>query len=99
MGKIRVAVAFAPSAEEQRIVSLYVPSGATVESVIRASGLLDLLPQMDLANLPVGIYGERVALTHCVEEGDRVEIYRPLVADPKEARRRRARAGRPRSSS
>lgn len=95
---IAVVVAYAPSADDQRLVRLRVPRGASVEDAIRASGLLAAFPAIDLAHQAVGIFGERVPLTRCVEEGERVEIYRPLIADPKEARRRRARArGRPRS--
>jgi putative ubiquitin-RnfH superfamily antitoxin RatB of RatAB toxin-antitoxin module len=70
--------------------------GTTVEAAIRASGILADFPEIDLARQAVGVYGERVALAARVHDGDRVEICRALLADPKEARRRRARrpAGR-----
>lgn len=87
---IAIVVAYAPSADEQRLVWLRVPRGTTVEEAIRASGLLAAFPEIDLARQSVGIYGERVPLTRRVAEGERVEIYRSLIADPKEARRRRA---------
>jgi putative ubiquitin-RnfH superfamily antitoxin RatB of RatAB toxin-antitoxin module len=92
---ITVVVTYAPSADDQRMVRLRVPRGATVEDAIRASGLLAAFPAIDLAHQAVGIFGERVPLTRCVEEGERVEIYRPLTVDPKQARRARARS-RPR---
>jgi hypothetical protein len=66
-------------------VSLELPSGAAVRDAVRASGF-------GTENQAVGIFGKRVALDHPLAEGDRVEIYRPLAMDPKEARRRRARA-------
>lgn len=90
-GDIDVAVAFAPTPEEQRVVPLRVARGTTVGEVITASGILAKYPAMDVAHLAVGIFGERVSLTQVLEQGDRVEIYRPLIADPKEARRHRAR--------
>jgi putative ubiquitin-RnfH superfamily antitoxin RatB of RatAB toxin-antitoxin module len=88
-----VTVAYAPSPNEQRIVQIRVPRGSTVQEAIRASGLLDAFWTIDPAQLAVGIFGERVPLDRCVEDGDRVEIYRPLLADPKDARRRRAKRG------
>ncbi|TGC87846.1 RnfH family protein, partial [Salmonella enterica subsp. enterica serovar Wilhelmsburg] len=64
--------------------------GATVEEAIRASGLLELRTDIDLAKNKVGIYSRPVKLTDTVQDGDRVEIYRPLIADPKALRRQRA---------
>lgn len=85
----RVEVAYAlPSRQE--VIELAVPPGASVEQVIRESGLLEIFPEIDLARNRVGIYGEIVSLRDPVRDGDRVEIYRPLLADPKETRRRRA---------
>lgn len=86
---MRVGVVYAASADEQSVVAVELAAGATVENAIRASGLLLRYPEIDLAQNAVGIFGERVTLDRVVEDGDRVEIYRPLVADPKEARRRR----------
>jgi hypothetical protein len=63
--------------------------GATLEQAIRASGVLDRAPEIDLASCKVGVYGKAKPLDATVREYDRVEIYRPLLADPKEARRRR----------
>ena len=64
--------------------------GSTVESAIRASGLLELRSDIDLAKNKVGIYSRPVKLADVLKDGDRVEIYLPLIADPKELRRQRA---------
>ena len=64
--------------------------GATVEQAIHASGLLALRTDIDLAKNKVGIYSRPVKLTDVLSDGDRVEIYRPLIADPKDLRRQRA---------
>lgn len=63
--------------------------GTTLAEVIRACGVLERFPEIDLSHNPVGVYGEGVALDTCVADGDRIEIYRPLIIDPKTARRRR----------
>ena len=85
----RVEVAYAlPSRQE--VIELAVLPGASVEQVIRESGLLERFPEIDLAHSRVGIFGEIAGLQDPVRDGDRVEIYRTLLADPKEARRRRA---------
>jgi len=65
-------------------------AGATVEQAIAASGLLALRTDIDLAKNKVGVYSRPVKLTDALSDGDRVEIYRPLIADPKELRRQRA---------
>lgn len=77
--------------QEQRVVRLEVPQGTTIEAAIELSGVLDRYPQINLATDPVGIFGQLRALADGVRSGDRIEIYRPLRADPREARRRRAR--------
>jgi putative ubiquitin-RnfH superfamily antitoxin RatB of RatAB toxin-antitoxin module len=69
-----------------RCVTIELPAGARVGDALAASGL-------ETKN-PVGIFGKRVPLEHPLADGDRVEIYRPLAIDPKEARRRRARKKR-----
>jgi putative ubiquitin-RnfH superfamily antitoxin RatB of RatAB toxin-antitoxin module len=86
---IRVSVVFALSAM-QRAIGVELQQGATVRDAIACSGLLAEFPEIDLAHAAVGIFGERATLDTRVEEGDRVEIYRPLKADPKTARRARA---------
>lgn len=87
---MHVEVVYAASADEQRAVAVELPAGATVENAIRASDLPARYPEIDLTQNAVGIFGERVTLDHVVEDGDRVEIYRSLIADPKEVRRQRA---------
>jgi len=76
--------------EKQYLQRVTLEDGATVEEAIRASGLLALRSDIDLAKNKVGIYSRPVKLADNVKDGDRVEIYRPLIADPKELRRQRA---------
>jgi hypothetical protein len=64
--------------------------GRTVIDAVRASGMLERHPEIDLRRVRLGIYGKVVAASAPLAHGDRVEIYRPLAMDPKEARRRRA---------
>lgn len=77
-------------ADRQVVLTVEVPVGATIEQAIRASGILTRCPDIDLASNAVGIFGARATLQSGVRAGDRIEIYRPLRVDPKEARRRRA---------
>jgi putative ubiquitin-RnfH superfamily antitoxin RatB of RatAB toxin-antitoxin module len=90
---IDVEVVFAKPGE-QALEQLHVPADATIESVIRQSGLLERFPEIDLAQNKVGVFGKVAALSATLRDGDRVEIYRPLIADPKEARKRRAAEGK-----
>lgn len=76
--------------EKQYLRSVTLEGGATVEQAIKASGLLSLRKDIDLSNNKVGIFSRPVKLGDAVQDGDRVEIYRPLIADPKEMRRQRA---------
>ncbi|URN98308.1 RnfH family protein [Leclercia adecarboxylata] len=87
--EIVVEVAYALP-EKQYLQRVTLQEGATVEEAIRASGLLTLRNDIDLAKNKVGIYSRPVKLADAVKDGDRVEIYRPLIADPKELRRQRA---------
>lgn len=80
--------------DEQTLLQVQVPEGATVESAIRASGVLETFPEIDLAKNKVGIFSKLVKLDEAVRDKDRVEIYRPLIADPKEVRRKRAEEGK-----
>lgn len=75
---------------EQRVLKLVVEPCATVEQIIRSSGLLQLYPEVDLEVNKVGIFSRIVKLDSQVRDKDRIEIYRPLLADPKEIRRKRA---------
>lgn len=69
--------------------ALHLAPGATLEQAIRASGVLAHAPEIDLATCKVGIFGKLKPLDTLLRPRDRIEIYRPLQADPKEARRRR----------
>jgi putative ubiquitin-RnfH superfamily antitoxin RatB of RatAB toxin-antitoxin module len=89
---VNVEVAYAKP-EEQVIITLAMEEGATVESAIKVSGLLELFPEIDSSELKAGIFGVACKLDQLVKEGDRIEIYRALVHDPKEARRQRALKG------
>ncbi|MGB7800846.1 RnfH family protein [Buttiauxella sp.] len=86
---IKVEVVYALP-EKQYLLKVRVAEGTTVEQAITASGILELRTDIDLAKNKVGIFSRPVKLTDTVNEGDRVEIYRPLIADPKELRRQRA---------
>lgn len=75
---------------EQRVLKLVVEQSATVEEIIRTSGILQMYPEIDLTVNKVGIFSRNVKLVARVRDKDRIEIYRPLLADPKEIRRKRA---------
>lgn len=85
--------------DNQLICTVVVSSGATVAEIIAASELPARFPQLDLSDLAVGIWGRVVSPDQVVKQGDRIEIYRPLAMDPKEARRRLALLGRTMGSS
>ncbi|SLM61902.1 MULTISPECIES: RnfH family protein [Dickeya] len=89
MPEIRIEVVYALP-ERQFLQSLTVEEGCSVEQAIQMSGLLALRPDIDLRVNKVGVFSRPVKLTDVVRDGDRVEIYRPLLADPKELRRQRA---------
>lgn len=88
-GLLRVQVCYA-LAEQQFLRELQVPAGSTVREAIRQSGVAEYLDEEGVDNCKVGIFGKHKTLETVLRERDRVEIYRPLQADPKEARRRRA---------
>lgn len=76
--------------DRQIIVPIKLDDGATVAMAIAKANILLKFPQIDLAKNRVGIFGKLAKLDSVLREGDRVEIYRQLIADPKEARRKRA---------
>lgn len=86
---IRVSVVYA-RADRQAIVPVALADGATLGDAIDASGLLALHPEIDLARDGAGLFGRRLPLEAPLADGDRVEIYRPLLADAKTVRRQRA---------
>lgn len=80
--------------DRQGLVEVELPVGATVSEAIEASGLTAEFPALEVHPERVGIFGRKVSLEQVLREGDRVEIYRPLLADPKEVRRARAAAAK-----
>ena len=80
--------------ERQLILVVEIEAGATLERAIRASGMLEQFPDIDLASNKVGVFGKLGKLHDTLLDGDRVEIYRPLIADPKEVRKQRAAQGK-----
>jgi putative ubiquitin-RnfH superfamily antitoxin RatB of RatAB toxin-antitoxin module len=92
-GQVTVEVAYALP-EVQALLEVSLPAGATVRQAIERSGILSRFPAIDLSRQSVGVFGRRVELDDTLRDRDRVEIYRPLAADPKEMRRQRARRTR-----
>ena len=86
---ITVEVAYALP-KEQVILPIEIASDCTVEEAIKRSGILELFPQIDLSSDKVGIFGKMCKLNATLRDKDRVEIYRKLIADPKESRRQQA---------
>ncbi|NMP26023.1 RnfH family protein [Rahnella sp. SAP-1] len=89
MSDVSVEVVYALP-DRQYLKTVRLAQGSSVEQAIVASGLLELRPEIDLKSNKVGIYSRPAKLNDLVNDGDRVEIYRPLIADPKELRRLRA---------
>lgn len=89
--RIKIEVAYALS-DKQRIVSVDVVSGTTLLDAVKQSGIIGYFPEIDLDSAKMGIFGKVIPrpAEYAVKEGDRIEIYRPLIADPKEVRKRRA---------
>lgn len=88
-GVLAIEVVYA-RAEAQEVVALKVPAGTSAAEALRRSGLPSRYPELQLETPRLGIYGRVVSPDTALADGDRVEIYRPLVADAKQARRRRA---------
>jgi len=91
--EILVEVAYARP-DQQVLLPVRLPPGATVEEAIRRSGVLERFPEIDLTRNKVGIWSKLSKLDTPLRDRDRVEIYRPLIADPKEVRRKRAEEGK-----
>jgi uncharacterized protein len=72
---------------KQYLQALQVPDGSTIEQVVQLSGIVTLFPELALAGQKVGIFSKLKAMSDIVHHGDRIELYRPLTADPKERRR------------
>ena len=87
--EILVEIAYALP-EEQVIISIKVPTIFNVQQAIEKSGIQKKFPCIDLSKNKVGIFGKKTTLDHVLKNRDRIEIYRPLILDPKEMRRKRA---------
>ena len=86
---IHVEVALAMP-ERQELIALEVISGSTLADAIAQSGVIEMFEGFEPDTAKVGIFGLKASPDQVLREGDRVEIYRPLIADPKESRRQRA---------
>jgi len=86
---VRVEVCYA-TPEVQAMVALTLPAGTTARQAMEHSGLVQRFPDIKMESSALGIRGKRVGHDYVLEEGDRLELLRPLTADPKETRRRRA---------
>jgi putative ubiquitin-RnfH superfamily antitoxin RatB of RatAB toxin-antitoxin module len=80
--------------DDQKIIGLDVPEGTTLIEAVRESGIVDHFPEIDLDKARMGIFSKIKKADTTLREGDRVEIYRPLIADPKEVRKQRAAQGK-----
>jgi putative ubiquitin-RnfH superfamily antitoxin RatB of RatAB toxin-antitoxin module len=90
---LNIEVCYALAAK-QELVKVRLPEGATVQQAVEASGLLSKYPEIDLKKNKFGIYAKLSKLDAALRDRDRVEIYRPLIADPKEVRKQRAAEGK-----
>jgi len=88
---VEIEVVYA-AVDRQVLLAMKVATGTSLRAAVRASGIAAQFPELDLAGCPLGIFGKVVAdaEVRAVQAGDRIEIYRPLLADPKEVRRLRA---------
>ncbi|MDP1635243.1 MAG: RnfH family protein [Gallionellaceae bacterium] len=80
--------------DKQTLLRQQVAVGTTVLDAIQASGILNKHPEIDIATNKIGIFGKLIKPDTVLREKDRIEIYRPLIADPKEVRRKRAEEGK-----
>jgi len=90
---IRAEVAYA-APDRQLIIPIEIPEGATLEQAIAQSRLQEQFPEIQLQTAKVGVFGKLSKRSAIVRAGDRIEIYRPLLADPKEVRKKRAAEGK-----
>ena len=90
---ITVEVVYATPAQ-QFVITVRAPIGSTAREVISTAGILQRFPDIDLSVNKIGVFSRLIDLDTVVTEGDRIEIYRPLTADPKAARRRLAEQGK-----
>jgi putative ubiquitin-RnfH superfamily antitoxin RatB of RatAB toxin-antitoxin module len=90
--KTLIEVAYATPAK-QIILECRIDSGLSARDAVRQSGIDQHFPEIDLENCELGVFGKAIAADYELQDGDRIEIYRPLIADPKEVRRQRAAQG------
>ncbi len=90
---IQVEVAYARP-DEQVILTVQAVQGITLAEAVEKSGILQLFPEIDIETNKFGVFGKMTKTDTQLREGDRVEIYRPLIADPKEQRKKRAAEGK-----
>lgn len=90
---LRVEVAYA-RVDRQFVIPVEVDAGATLADAVAASGILARCPEIDLEKNRVGVFGKLAKLDRRLRDGDRIEIYRPLIGDPKEIRRQLAAEGK-----
>lgn len=86
---MEIEVAYA-TPQKQALIRVEAPEGCTVAEALELSGIRERFPQIQIKAGQVGVFSQKVALDHRLRPGDRVEIYRPLIADPKEMRKQRA---------
>jgi len=91
---LKIVVAYSPSPRDVDMVTVSVPEGATVLDALKASGLIERHPEIDPAQMKLGVWGKLREPHDVLRDADRVEVYRPLLVDPKEARRQRYRSHR-----
>ncbi len=91
--KIKIELVYALP-HEQALLRLDVPQGTTIAEAVRLSGIQEKYPEIDLEKGKFGIFGKLSKTDTVLREKDRIEIYRPLIADPKEVRRKRAEEGK-----
>ena len=91
--EILIEVAYALP-KKQLIIPIKVKQGVTAQEAIQLSGITKKFPEINLETNQIGIFGKLTQRNHVLRERDRVEIYRPLIADPKEIRRQRAAKGK-----
>ncbi len=90
---MEIEVAYA-TPTRQALLQIRVPEGCTVEQAIELSGIREMFPGIEIDPGAVGIFSRKVSMDQVLRNGDRVEIYRPLIADPKEMRKQRAARGK-----
>lgn len=90
--KTLIEVAYA-TPEKQIILECRIDPGTSARDAVRESGIDRHFPEIDLESCDLGVFGKAIAADYELEDGDRIEIYRPLIADPKEIRRQRAAQG------